>query len=281
VIRDHAPLPVSVVRSVLVQLCNALQYAHDHGLAHGDVRPTTVLIDVVGNVRVMESSIAPAADCEADAGTAMTAGTPEYMSPERCLAQPASFASDQYSVGVIAYEMLTAFPPFMGTPGEVQSAHLRELPPWVGFARRDCPTPLAAAVMRMLAREPNERWPALRKAASVLAAVPHRDVDNGRAELAQLVRATLAAEPAIARTPLKPLPVSSLAMPPRPSGFPIASGEEASPEPARAEVARSWLRRAVRATGIVAVLTAVVWLEAVVIASKPNARSAPPRVVTR
>jgi serine/threonine-protein kinase len=258
-----------------------LQDAHDHGQAYGDVRPTNVHVDPAGKLRVTDGCNARAADCDHDTRTGMTIRTPEYMSPEQCLGQSTTFASDQYSVGVIAYEMLTAFPPFIGVPADVQLAHVRELPMWVGFARRDCPTPLAAAVMRMLAKEPNERWPALRKAAAVLAAVPHADVDDGRTELAQLVRATLAAEPPIAMTPLKPLPVSSLAIPPRPSGFPIATGEEARREPARAEVARSWLRHAARAAGIVAALTAVVWLESFVIASKPNARSAPSRVVTR
>ena len=217
VIRAHAPLPVPIVRELLLQVCAKLQHAHDQGVMHCDVKPANILIDDRGNVHVGDFGDASAAEWAHAMLAGMTIGTAEYMSPEQCLGDRTSFASDQYSVGLIAYELLTGFPPFIGWPVQVQWAHLREAPAWVGFARRDCPTPLAAAVMRMLAKEPNERWPALRNAMSLIARPSRMDPTNNRSALAHLVRDVRSAHAPIAR----PLPVSSFQIPPRPGTLTI------------------------------------------------------------
>jgi serine/threonine-protein kinase len=215
-IRAHAPLPVPIVRELLLQVCAALQQAHDGGVTYADVKPANIHVDDRGNVQLAASSRADAAESAHPTRAMMTMGTADYTSPEQCLGQPPSFASDQYSVGLIAYALLTGFPPFVGWPARVQWAHLRELPPWVSFARPDCPVPLAAAVMRMLAKEPNERWLALRNAMPSIAKPVRGDSANGRAALAQLVRDMQTVEPPNAR----PLPIWSLEIPPRPGALP-------------------------------------------------------------
>jgi serine/threonine protein kinase len=264
VIRASAPLPVPIVRDLLLQICAALQHAHDQGVIHGDVRPANVHVDDRGNVHVKDSG---------NARTAGTVSAAEYMSPEQCLGQPTSFASDQYSVGLIAYELLTGLPPFIGWPVEVQWAHLRKPPAWVSFARRDCPTPLAAAVMRMLAKEPNERWPALRSAMSIVAMRPRVDPINGRAPLAQLVHDMQSCQPLIAR----PLPVTSFEIPPRPCTLTPNWGQTPPVTPTlpstRLSSARQWPRRFAMAAAIAMAILAVAWFEAFTIARKPNERS--------
>ena len=268
VIRAHAPLPVSIVRDLLLQICAALQHTHDRGAIHGDVRPANVLIDERGNVHIEDS------------GNASTVGTAEYASPEQCLGQPTSFASDQYSVGLTAYELLTGFPPFIGWPTKVQWAHLHEPPTWISFARRDCPMRLAAAVMRMLAKEPNERWPALRSAMSFIAVRPGRDPSYGRAALAQLVR-----DMELSRAPIaRPLPVSSFQIPPRPCALAVDLTQRPTLTPSVPSVRMSdmigWFRRSAKAAGIAAAILAVAWLEAYTLARRPNGPLAPVNIAS-
>ena len=188
------------------------------------------------------------------------------MSPEQCLGQPVSFASDQYAVGLIAYELLVGLPPFLGYAVEVQRAHLREAPVWVGFARRDCPTPLAAAVMRMLAKEPNERWPSLRAVAPLIAASPRKGPAVRQAALARLVRDVQSAQPSIAR----PRPVAWLEVTPQPSALDIDPRQ--APRLLTADKPRTRLmsRRFVMTVGLAAAILATAWVEAVTLARKPN-----------
>ena len=266
VIRAHAPLPLPIARELLFQICAELQHAHDEGVMHGDVKPASILIDDRGNVQFKDSGIASSAERSHVTRVGVAIGIAEYMSPEECLGQHTSFASDQYSVGLIAYELLTGFPPFLGPPLEVQWAHLRGAPTWVSFARRDCPTPLAAAVMRMLAKEPNERWPALRNAMSLVAVPPRMNSTNARAALAQLVRDMESARLPIAR----PVPVSSFQIPPRPCTLTADWGQTPSLAPTRIPSASQWPRRFAMAAGVAAAILAVGWLEAFTLARRPN-----------
>ena len=198
VLRAHRRLPIPVVQTVLFRLCGALQYAHDHGVAHGDVTPANVRVDVDGNVHMNGFAIARDAEYQRVMRTLISITASEYSSPEQCLGRPTSFASDQYSLGAIGYELLTGRPPFVGPPVEMQRAHVSDLPAWPGFTRRECPTALAATIMRMLEKEPNERWPTLRSAMACLARVSSGDADGSQAALARLVRSTPFPRPTMA-----------------------------------------------------------------------------------
>ena len=305
-LRAHPRLPIPVVQTVLLELCAALQYAHDRGVPHGDVKPANVLVDVHGDVHVTGFRIAKVVEPAAAVRTGIASGTWEYMSPEQCLDQPTSVAADQYAVGAIGYEMVTGRPPFVGPPLEVQRAHRSEPPAWLSFARRDCPTPLAAAVMRMLAKEPNERWPALRIAMPFIARVPRTDVDAGRSALAQLVQSTPSVQTTVAITahgqttrpatrrrarvlpipgaarPDRPLPVAWLHVAPRSNRPPHGAGARAFGTGIRVTVASAgrWTRRVAIAAGLLAAATTAVWLELAAIARRPNDIRMPPRIVS-
>src|SRR6185436_14436035 len=93
-----APMPLSTVLDITVQLASALSSAHAAGIVHRDLKPDNLL-------KVLDFGIARRAGAEADAGAAI--GTVGYMSPEQALGQPAGPASDQFAVGAILYEMLT------------------------------------------------------------------------------------------------------------------------------------------------------------------------------
>jgi len=206
VIRNHAPLPITVVQGILLQLCAALQHAHDDGVVHRDVKPANILIDTRGNVQVTDFGIAKAADSGHLTRTGLSIGTPTYMCPEQCLGHPQTPASDQYSVGIVAYEILTGHPPFQGSGIVAQWAHLQDVPAPLSEVRPDCPPLLASAVMRMLSKDPAERWASLREAAVFIGRGLPPEADAGRPILAQLVRSSPSDRPGYAVTPRSPIP---------------------------------------------------------------------------
>ena len=233
-IRENAPFPIPVVQGLLLQLCNALQYAHSENVVHRDVKPANILIDKHGNVQVTDFGIAKAVDSAQLTRTGMSIGTPTYMCPEQCVGRPQSAASDQYAVGVVAYELLTGHPPFAGTPLQIQFAHVQDHPRPITQARPDCPPSLASAITRMLAKEPNERWPSLRDAGPLIARGLRPEADGGRPELADLVRNAPVDRPSFMNTPPSPVPhqVKRAPSTPAPTPPPVSASQPAAIPPA-------------------------------------------------
>ena len=195
IVRSAGALPIRTVRGLLWMVGNALAYAHRRGVVHRDVKPANILIDEDGNAVVTDFGIAklvvrengvPRASRGSETQTGVIVGTPTYMSPEQCLARPVSAASDQYSLGLVAYELLTGRPPFSGSPFVVMHAHTEKPAPSVRDLRPDCDPELDAAVQRMLAKDPVQRWPTVQHALAALGAAPLGDGDPARTALAEL-----------------------------------------------------------------------------------------------
>src|SRR5205807_1295148 len=122
--------------------------------------------------------------------TGVTVGTPTYMSPEQCDMRDVTGASDQYSLGVVAYEMLTGHLPFKGdSTMSVMYAHFNEPPRPVTELRADCPPNLGAGVMRMLEKEPSRRWPSMDDVVAVCGRPSLRHDDPVRREMITLAKA--------------------------------------------------------------------------------------------
>ena len=154
------------------QVADALNYAHGEGVVHRDVKPANVMVDRRGNLVVMDFGIAKAIDEANLTRTGLVIGTPAYMSPEQCLAQRVTSAADQYSLGTVAYELLTGRTPFRGSALEMQWAHTRETPEPIASLRPDCPPELETLVLRMLAKQPADRWPSLQDVVDALPLAP-------------------------------------------------------------------------------------------------------------
>jgi formylglycine-generating enzyme required for sulfatase activity len=149
--QEQRPLPLDEVMHVAQQLLTALRYAHGRNVVHRDIKPENIWLcaDEAKTVKVMDFGIARACASTDLTRTGMAMGTPYYMAPEQWLsAKNADARADQYSLGVVLYELLTGLLP----TGNTQP--LEQL-------RRDLPKRRARAVMRAMSTKPEHRWPTL------------------------------------------------------------------------------------------------------------------------
>lgn len=155
-------LPLDVVRRILRETCDALEYAHREGVVHRDIKPDNILIESsTGRVLVTDFGIARAAEgTERLTATGIAVGTPAYMSPEQAMGERAvDGRADIYALGVVGYQMLAGELPFQAsnTPTMLMK-HLSERPRPLAQLREDLPANLVHAIERALAKGRDERW---------------------------------------------------------------------------------------------------------------------------
>src|SRR4051812_31064221 len=164
-LRRNGAFPIVEARRILREVADALAYAHANGVVHRDIKPDNVLLDAAsGRAMVTDFGIARAASDEGD-GSRLTAtgavvGTPAYMSPEQCAGdREIDGRSDLYSLGTVAYQMLTGEPPFIGgnTPA-IMMKQVTEQPVPLRQRRGDVPEDLERIIMRLLAKSPTDRF---------------------------------------------------------------------------------------------------------------------------
>jgi serine/threonine-protein kinase len=162
-------LSASRTLDVLEQSGRALQVAHARGLVHRDIKPGNILITPGGQVKITDFGIAKVAHQVPVTRSGMVMGTAQYLSPEQAAGGEAVPASDVYALGVVAYECLAGGRPFERESAiAVATAHVQDpVPPLPA----DVPPPVAALVIRMLAKNPAERFPDGASLAAACAAV--------------------------------------------------------------------------------------------------------------
>ncbi len=220
VIRKSGPLPIPLVARVIAQVADALAYAHRNGIVHRDIKPGNIMLDKEGWVILTDLGIAKVNDKSLLTATGSTIGTPTYMSPEQSTgSKETSGASDQYSLGCVAFEMLTGQPPFVADSViALIFQHNAEPPPPVQSLRPDTPGGIVAAVARMLEKAPEDRFASMEEVAQLF-----RDASTGEEEeFRQLLRAFAtgtSADDAVQRihTPRTPIPRVSSSTPARPA----------------------------------------------------------------
>ncbi|MGC0421496.1 protein kinase domain-containing protein [Embleya sp. AB8] len=161
-ISDGAWLPIGHVVGWAIQLCDGLDVAHSGNVLHRDIKPANVMVTSRGVVKVLDFGIARYMQKESSrAGITLPGsmiGTPAYMSPEQILGGGIDGRADLYSVGCVLHELLTGAPPFgLNHPHSMMHAHLEKPPESVRNTRLEVPEDLAALVLALLSKRPENR----------------------------------------------------------------------------------------------------------------------------
>ena len=157
ILRERAPLPAAEVRSIMGQAALALAVAHEARVIHRDVKPANILVRPDGVVKLTDFGIARALDASGHTQHGEMLGTPNYISPEQAMGQPATGSSDLYALGVVGHEMLSGSRPFdRGTPIATALSHVNESPPPLPD---DVPDDLEQVIQDCLQKNPADRPP--------------------------------------------------------------------------------------------------------------------------
>ncbi len=171
VLQQQGRLSIEEAGRLLAQVAAGLQHAHDRGVIHRDVKPANVLIDRDGRAIVTDFGIARRDDGSTPTKTGFILGTVDYMSPEQRAGERVTPATDQYALGVMAFELLTGRLPFVGDLGKTTLGHMTQPPPRLQSIRPELPDAMEALVQRMLAKGPEDRWPSLAEVGVVFGGV--------------------------------------------------------------------------------------------------------------
>lgn len=154
------PVPPSEVATIGVAAADALSDAHRAGIIHRDVKPSNILLDADGEARITDFGIARVAGDAGVTAQGEALGTPAYMAPEQALGQPATPATDLYSLGAVLYAAATGVPPFATEEGGLSAAlaHVHQPVPDPRSVRPDVPEALAVAITRAMQKDPDARF---------------------------------------------------------------------------------------------------------------------------
>ena len=181
-LRDLHPegdlVPLDAVVAYIEQVADALQYAHDQGVIHLDVKPENMLLGQNGEVLLSDFGLARFSRSVSKRVTSLV-GTISYMAPEYLQRKPQA-ASDQYSLAMVAYEWLTGIRPFDGDDERVVAGqHLQAQPPMLRDIVPTLPAAVDEVVLAALAKKPEERYPRISEFAAALtfASQPSSEMD--------------------------------------------------------------------------------------------------------
>jgi len=173
-LQRQGPLDVDEAVRIAVSIARALDYAHRQGVVHRDIKPSNIFLHE-GEPTLSDFGVARSGADLADARTTLpglAVGTPHYMSPEQAAGESnIDGRSDQYNLACVLYEMLSGEPPFSGTnTTQVIMRRFVEAPPPIRRHRPSVSPAIEAALLRALARDPNERFPTAGDFAAALSA---------------------------------------------------------------------------------------------------------------
>ncbi len=225
-IKEKKHLSLDETIHILSQVAEALDYAHEHSVIHRDVKPANVMLDSRNRVIVTDFGIAKALTEQTLTASGSVVGTPYYMSPEQGVGKGVSGRSDQYSVAVMAYRMLSGQVPFEGDSAiDILHKHVMEPPPLLQEVMPSLPPHVCRAIHRALEKKQDARFPSCtalveamqgheapagQEAATVALPSSHPSL---AARSAQLPTTKRAAQPAPAPRPSAPKPA------PRPAAW--------------------------------------------------------------
>jgi serine/threonine protein kinase len=183
IIEQQGALPLPIAIAILKYSALGLAFAHERKIVHRDIKPANILVDKDGRVMVSDFGIARALEEVSMTASGMMIGTPYYMSPEQCGGQKVSPQSDQYSLGIMGFQMLTGEVPFLADSmvGVIQHHYMTPVPD-ILQVRQDVPKELCEIIYCSLNKDPNDRFASTRDMATALENVPMTDADREAAD---------------------------------------------------------------------------------------------------
>ena len=171
---DDNCLPLEQVIEIAKATCLGLEFAHSKGIVHRDLKPGNVMLTTDGTAKIGDFGLAVATNRSRLTQEGMMVGTVSYMPPEQALGSEVTPQADLYSLGAMLYELVTGRPPFLGDDSvAIIGQHINTPPVAPTWHRADCPRPIEALIMRLLAKDPSERP---ESAADVLTALESIDL---------------------------------------------------------------------------------------------------------
>ena len=161
ILNEERELPIERATNLVLQICDALDTMHKHGVVHRDLKPENIMVDDQDRIKLIDFGIAMKEDARRITFVDMSAtlGTPDYIAPEQVKGQRGDQRSDIYSLGVMFYEMLTGEPPFRGpNPLAVMNERVLHDPEPARYRRPEISPELNEILNRALERDPRRRY---------------------------------------------------------------------------------------------------------------------------
>ena len=157
--KSDSKMPLDQAIKIVINICDAMGYAHKHGMIHRDIKPANVMLDVHGQAILMDFGIVKILDDETHTVTGAVVGTARYMSPEVIRSETPDERSDIYSLGVTFYEMLNGNPPFNADSAmSLMMRHLNDPVPDLRNLRPDVPPELVVIINKSLEKDRAKRY---------------------------------------------------------------------------------------------------------------------------
>ena len=183
--------PLHETIRIIIEIANALAYAHDNDIVHRDIKPANIMFDKQGHAILTDFGIVKHMNATQHTATGAMIGTPAYMSPEQGLGRPGDARSDIYALGTLFFQMVTGQLPFdADKPLAVVLKHINEQVPFPSTINPDVPNEIEDIILKTMSKNPFDRY----QSAHQLLEALHKAVFENSADWAQKVKAAMLQE---------------------------------------------------------------------------------------
>ena len=159
ILSERHKLDLASANGIVAQVAKALSYIHEHGFVHRDVKPSNIIVDDNGQVKITDLGIARPIEGTGITISGMVLGTPEYMSPEQVKGEKVNASTDIYSLGIVIYEMLTGELPFKAKNAvALGRQHICESPPPPRSVESGISPGIEKVILKTIAKSPEKRY---------------------------------------------------------------------------------------------------------------------------